>query len=361
MIAADLIVEKASIASADWRPREAAPLQDGEARLRIDAVALTANNVTYAAFANFAGYWDFFPAGEETLGRVPHWGFATVEESRAGELDAGTRVYGYLPVSSDLVVRPGRFDRTGFSDMSPHRAHLPHFYNRLHLTATDTAYVAGTEDVQMLVRPLYATGWLLDDYILERDNPPHQVIVSSASSKTALAMAHRMQGRDGLVLTGLTSAANVPFVERTGFYTHVVSYDALGKIPKTGPARLADFLGDPSLRTRLENELGDVFAGTVGIGATAWNADRTPLPKLGDTRSGMEMFFAPSHADACAKRLGPAAFGQAMNRDMTAFYPVAAGLVNVRHISGREAIAQAWRDMVAGKVPPTDGLILRIG
>lgn len=360
MTSADLIVEKANIASATWRLREKAPLQDDEARLRIDAVALTANNVTYAAFANFAGYWDFFPTGTEALGRVPHWGFATVTESRAGELDVGTRVYGYFPVSTDMVIRPGKFDRTGFTDTSEHRAHLPHFYNRLHLTSTDTAYVTDREDVQMLVRPLYATGWLLDDYILEREAPPHQVIVSSASSKTALAMAHKMHSREGLLLTGLTSASNATFVEGTGLYTHVISYDALADIPKTGPAQLADFLGDPSLRTRLENELGDSFAGTVGIGATAWNADRTPIPKLGDKRSDMEMFFAPSHADVCAKRLGPAAFGQAMNRDMTAFYPVAADLVDVRHISGREEIAQAWRDTVAGNVPPTDGLILKI-
>jgi len=37
-------------------------LQPGQARLHIDHFALTANNITYAAFGEAMGYWQFFPA-----------------------------------------------------------------------------------------------------------------------------------------------------------------------------------------------------------------------------------------------------------------------------------------------------------
>lgn len=359
MTRADLIVRKDNPRDANWQERAPEALAPNEARLKIDAVALTANNVTYAIFANFAGYWNFFPAAEDELGRVPHWGFATVEASNVSTLPVGTRVYGYLPMSTDLTIQPVAFDKTGFVDGSPHRADLPAFYNRLHLVATDVAYDAEYEDEQMLVRPLYATGWLLDDYIMEREAPPAQVIISSASSKTALAYAHKAQDRANLVLTGLTSARNKAFVESTGFYTNVISYDELEQIPALSPTLYADFLGDPALRPKLESILNDAFAGTVAIGATAWDAERAPIPSVGEQHASVEMFFAPGHAELCAKRLGPAEFVMAMNGDMKAFYPVARNLITSRNITGRDNIVQAWLDTMEGKIAPTDGLILK--
>ena len=282
MSRADLVVQKNNPRQANWKDRDAAPLQPGQARLKIDTLALTANNVTYAVFADFAGYWEHFPSGEDTTGRVPHWGFAEVEETTLDALPVGTRVYGYLPVSSDLVIQPDRFDPTGFIDASPWRAELPSFYNRFHLTASDPAYIGEFENEQMLVRPLYATGWLIDDFLMQRDTPPVQVIVSSASSKTALAFAHKAKDRPGLVLTALTSDRNVDFVRDTGFYTHVLSYDQLADIPRQGPTLYTDFLGDPALRPKLHAALGDHFAGTVMIGATAWDASRTTPPGVDD-------------------------------------------------------------------------------
>ncbi len=68
---------------------------------------MTANNVTYAVFGDAMRYWDFFPAPDldgVPQGRVPLWGFAEVERSRVAGVDEGTRVYGYLPTSSHLVV-----------------------------------------------------------------------------------------------------------------------------------------------------------------------------------------------------------------------------------------------------------------
>ena len=160
MTHADLIISKSDLSSLRWVEREAAPLGDGDVRLSIDAFALTANNVTYAVFADFAGYWNFFPTGDDATGRVPFWGFATVSESNCPGVDVGQRFYGYYPASTDLIVKPGKVGPLGFTDMSAHRAPLPGFYNVYHFNDNDGAYQAEFEDVQMLFRPLYATGWL---------------------------------------------------------------------------------------------------------------------------------------------------------------------------------------------------------
>ncbi|MGA1245763.1 MAG: DUF2855 family protein, partial [Ilumatobacteraceae bacterium] len=88
----------------------AVDLQPGEVRLAVQSFALTSNNITYAVFGDGLKYWDFFPVGEEPWGRVPVWGFADVVESTIGDVAVGERVYGYLPMATELVVTPGRVD-----------------------------------------------------------------------------------------------------------------------------------------------------------------------------------------------------------------------------------------------------------
>lgn len=366
MSQADLIINKSNLADLAWVERETKPLADGEVRLKIQSFALTANNVTYAAFADFAGYWKFFPTGDDAKGRVPFWGFAEVVESRCEGIEVGQRYYGYVPASTDLVVQPGRITPLGFTDVSPHRADLPGFYNVFHLNDKDSAYEAKFEDVQMLVRPLYATGWLINDCLMEREAPPAHVIVSSASAKTSLAYASAARKRGGVKLTGLTSESNINFTKSAGLYDHVVSYDDMGNIPDEGSAIHVDIRGNPAMRGPLAEALKGKLTTHLQVGATDWAAPRganlptqsTPdVPNSGKIAN--EVFFAPGHAEACAKRMGPKEMNAALNADMRAFYPVTAELLDIETIDAREGLVAAWRDTLEGKVSPSKGLIIK--
>src|SRR6478752_7666262 len=84
----------------------------GQALLRVDTFGMTSNNVTYAVFGEAMSYWDFFPA-PDGWGTLPTWGFAEAESSDAEGVEAGTRLYGYLPSSSYLVVTPADADESG--------------------------------------------------------------------------------------------------------------------------------------------------------------------------------------------------------------------------------------------------------
>lgn len=64
----------------------------GQARLKLESFALTANNVTYAASGFAIGYWHFFPTGIEGQGLVPVWDTAEVVESHSDGLVVGTRL-----------------------------------------------------------------------------------------------------------------------------------------------------------------------------------------------------------------------------------------------------------------------------
>ncbi|MGB3733497.1 MAG: DUF2855 family protein, partial [Ilumatobacter sp.] len=81
-------------------------VEDGQVRLGIDRVAITANNITYAVFGDMLGYWDFFPTGDDEWGRVPAMGWATVVESRSDAIAVGGRYYGWYPMASHAVFTP---------------------------------------------------------------------------------------------------------------------------------------------------------------------------------------------------------------------------------------------------------------
>ncbi len=131
------------------------------------------------------GYWDFFP-GTEDWGRPPCWGFATVVESDADAVEAGTRYYGFFPIAETLDVTPQRAGPRGFVDAAPHRHSKAAVYNQYLNVAADPAYESQFEPEQVLFRPLYATGWWAADCVLT--GSPQTVVVSSASAKTALSM-----------------------------------------------------------------------------------------------------------------------------------------------------------------------------
>ena len=105
--------------------------------------------------------WSFFPA-EDGWGHMPVWGYADVVESKADGVPEGTRVYGYLPPASHLVVRPDRASDTDFVDVSPHRVDLPAAYNRYLRTDGNDMYEKENEDYEVLLWPLYFTSFLID-------------------------------------------------------------------------------------------------------------------------------------------------------------------------------------------------------
>ena len=117
---------------ADLAARELAP---GEAEFAIDLVALTANNVTYAALGpktpflgKDAGYWDFFGERDEP-GRLPVWGFATVTRSTVEGVVGRRAILRLLAARQPCRAAPRQVRGAGFTDVSARRAKLPGGYN----------------------------------------------------------------------------------------------------------------------------------------------------------------------------------------------------------------------------------------
>jgi hypothetical protein len=280
----------------------AAPaLLPGQARLHVDAFALTSNNITYAVFGDAMRYWDFFPpspvgAGGDRIswGRVPVWGFADVVESAVVELAVGARVYGYLAMSNELVVTPGRFDDRGFSDVAAHRSAMAGAYNRYVLCDADPIYDTERESHQMVLWPLFFTSFMIDDVLDDAGQLDGAVVISSASSKTAIGAAFLLARRPGVEVVGLTSARNAQFVRELGCYQHVVTYDALDALPSGGTATYVDIAGDSAVTRSVHAHYGDRLTSSMIVGGTHWDG---PAPEPGELPGPTpQFFFAPAQS-----------------------------------------------------------------
>lgn len=354
-----LSIDKADITNATLIETSPRALQAGEARLAVHRFALTANNITYAAFGEAMGYWRFFP-GADRRGRLPVWGFAEISESRCDGVNVGERIYGYVPAAAELVVTPGKIRPDSFSDAAEHRSGLPAVYNRYVRCAADPGYDPEREAAQMVLQPLFLTSFLIDAYLRETGFfGAQRIILTSASSKTALALAFLLK-RDqpeGLRIEALTSARNTAFVKASGLYDEVIAYDAIGDMDP-GPARLiVDFAGAAEVNRALHTRLGDNLKANIRVGGAHWD-DSAPASGLPGPRPAF--FFAPDHARDRIAEWGPDGFAKRQGEAWSHFVAAADDLLAWRSLAGGGEALGAYQALVRGEVPASEALLVEV-
>ncbi|MEL7486090.1 MAG: DUF2855 family protein [Pseudomonadota bacterium] len=351
-------VRKDDIAQARIIDLPDAALGDGDIRVKIDRFALTANNVTYAAVGDRIGYWRFFPA-EEGWGVIPVWGVAEVVETRHPDIPQGDRLYGYFPMGDELVISPGKVSAGRLVDGAEHRAQLPPVYNAYARLAADPDYDRATDEERMLLYPLYATSYCLYDFLLDHDwYGAAQVIIVSASSKTAIGLAYALaDDANAPRVVGATSSRNKENVEALKLYDQVVTYDALDDIDAASPAAIIDMSGAGPVLGELHKRLGDNMRYTSNVGLTHWEDNKMGSDFI---RERSEMFFAPGHIQKRTKDWGPGVFEQ----KSLAFWRSAAersrAWLSMQTINGFDAIGQSYDDVREGRSAPTQGLIVAL-
>jgi hypothetical protein len=332
-------------------------LEPGQALLSVEHFGLTSNNITYAKFGEAMSYWNFFPAADG-WGRVPMWGFAEVTASLQDALEVGTRVYGYLPPSSELVVAPTRVSAGGFVDSSAHRVALPAAYNGYANVAADPVYEPDSEDLQMLLRPLFFTSYLIDDFLDDAKLfGAGSAILSSASSKTASALAFLLSRREGIEVIGLTSPRSVGFAQGLGVYDHVVAYEEIGALADE-PAVYVDMAGNAEVRSAVHGHLGDALAHSAVVGAT----HHDQLGAVPDSLPGPQprFFFAPDRVAKRTTEWGREGFEA---RIADAWHPYAQwtkGWLEVLHGTGAEELQSAYLDLLDGRIDPAKAHVLSL-
>jgi len=359
--ALDFVVDKTDLRRCAFEPGRITAettLAPDEVLVRTGPFALTANNVTYGVAGDLMGYWGFFPAAEG-WGRIPVWGFGDVVRSRHAALAAGERLYGYFPISTYAVLRADRVTPTSFVDAAPHRAALPPFYNQYTRVVADPGYTQANEGEIAIFRPLFATGFLLDDFLArEAFFGARQVVLSSASSKTALALAFLLADRRAPCrVIGLTSAANAAFVRGTGYHAQVVTYDEIASGVAQEATVFVDFAGNARVVDAVHRRLDEALRYSCQVGITHWDRMGTleglpgPAPIL---------FFAPDHLAQRLEDWGPVEFAARLGGAMRRFLGSAATWLELTAGRGPAAVEAVYRALLDGRADPAAGHVLSL-
>lgn len=353
----DFLIARGDLHECRFEQHEPLAPGEGEALLSVERFGLTSNNITYAAFGEAMSYWKFFP-GPEGWGRMPVWGFATVAESRTEGLAEGARIYGYLPPSSELLVSPQRAGAHGFVDGAAHRAELPAAYNSYQRTDADPSYDAGREEQQMLLRPLFFTSWLIEDFLRESEMfAASTVVLSSASSKTASGLAFLLSRGGGAEVLGLTSARGVEYTRSIGVYDEVLSYEQLDALPQ-GRAVYVDMSGDAAVRSAVHSHFGRDLAHSAVVGATHHDRmggvpDQLPGPRP-------TFFFAPDRVAKRGAEWGREGLEARLAEAWRPYVEWTDGWLEVTRSEGPESLREAYLDLLDGRVDPAGAHVLSL-
>lgn len=357
-------VRKNELAHAQLVEVPSGELAEGAIRLMVESFSVTANNITYAVVGDGFGYWNFFPpkTDEDGLGIVPMWGHAVVTESKSPEIAVGERVYGYLPMGTQLDVLPGNISATSFSDMTDYRQPMSPVYNNYNRLAADPEHDPARENERMIYGPLFKTGFVIDYFMRSEDwFGAETVILTSASSKTALGLASvAKQNSPSVKRIGLTSPSNVDFTKSTGLYDEVHSYDAIGALP-IGPCVTVDFAGNADVLGKLHHHFTDNLKYSCLVGAThiearsSMRGDAGALPGPKPT-----LFFAPDHFVAFFKEHGAAKGGQMIAQTWHAFLDAVDGTVAIESRKSLDAARVTYVEMLGGAIDPAKGIVVEI-
>ncbi|CAN7528208.1 DUF2855 family protein [Pseudomonas sp. LjRoot277] len=334
----------------------------GEVIFKIDRCALTTNNITYAAYGNSMNYWEFFPTELAEWGHVPAWGFADVIASDVAGIKVGERFYGYFPIASHLWMRPERVSERGFYDAAEHRQALTSAYNQYTRCSWDSYYSPETENLQILLKPLFLTSSMLADFLQDKQFfGATRLVFSSASSKTAYGTAVCLENQPDLERVALTSTGNKAFVEKLGCYERTVAYAELANLANDRPTLYVDFSGDLDLRDQVHQH----FAGQLVYSCFAGSAQSTDEARLTAIEGPQPVFFfAPIQIRKRNTEWGPEGVSQHIGEGLQRFYRQLTAadkpLLEVVEDKGYEAAQSVIARLFHGQIAPIEGHVIRL-
>jgi hypothetical protein len=246
------------------------------------------------------------------------------------------------------------------ADMSPARDTIPEFYREYARSFAEPGYHPDFDDMQSLLRPVISTSYLLEHYIKRHDfHGARNIVITSASSKTAFGFGHFLtqEHKDKCRAIGLTSAGNKAFVEKTGCYDDVLTYDEIDQLPLESSV-VFDMAGNAELRAAIHRHLGDFIAYTGTVGATHWEEGARDDADLPGPRpvfwSGPDEIAVLSTGDDAKNVL--AVIGERTIGLMLQ----AAQWLKVKKFSDCDAIKAAYLDTLDGKMSAEDGIIFDV-
>jgi hypothetical protein len=333
-------------------------LKQNEVLFEIDRFALTSNNISYASAGDMLGYWQFFPT-TDGYGRIPAMGYANVIQSNHPDIEVGNRYWGFYPMSTHLVAQAGKITKSGFSDVSKHREKLAPIYSRFDDVRFNPLYEAEREDHDLLLRGLFLTSWLVDDFMFDNDHfGADAYAITCASSKTSIALAFVAKQRGLKKTIGITSEKNRSFTQSLDCYDEVISYDEVKMLDNAQKIMIVDMAGHYGAMKDLHEHFDDHVKYSCKVGATHLDnlkGDTSQFPGAKPT-----FFFAPTQAQKRTEEWGAGEVQKRIGMSLKEFQIHSDQWMTVKRDSGLDEIKNTFTEVVQGNIPPNRGIILSV-
>jgi hypothetical protein len=362
-----LLVNRSDFADIALVSSDEAPLTDGSIRVSIGPWALTANNITYMAVGDMIGYWKYFEPSDYGIemgsqekikwGRMPVWGYAEVTESKCTDVPMGTLIYGFFPIAQSLDMKPVKLTPLGFQDGTNHRTALHPVYNGYTFVDADPSFAAHRK-LQPVLRPLFTTSFLIDDFLADENFfDAEQVLLLSASSKTALGTAYCLKQRGNIKVTALTSEGNQAFTSGTGFYDDVFTYDTITDMNPDVKTVVVDMAGNGKVMANVYDHFEENIVYNCMVGKSHWDGAPPKTPALGAPPA---MFFAPDRIKLRLKEWGGETFAKNLAARWLPFCESAQDWLTIEESHEVTDLLKTYKDFLNGDVGPSKGYLFKI-
>ena len=252
-------------------------------KLNIEKYCITSNTITYALVKNkVLNYFGNFPYNGvcKGFGFVPTWGVVVDNKTRQ-------RYFGFLPYGQDsfyVKKNNDNINSTTFMDINEPRKNIPAAYitytnlnKDKYLTSLDNKEneIEDYENRYIILKGLFLTSFLIHVMILDKYNDTQNIIITSASSKTSIALGFMLKQSNltrNINVIGLTSKRNIKFVKdklSEHAYDIVYTYDDIESINIDNNASygMVDMAGNPGVINRIHQYFNRCmrFSSMVGL------------------------------------------------------------------------------------------------
>lgn len=351
---------------------EVPPCDPDHIVLRIDKFSMTQMTIGYLMKGftrTFGGYHHFFSSKEDGVYRSAAWGIATVIESGHLKVPVGTRLFGPMPICKyfhQKVLRTIPASRNG--DDPPvvefQNEDMPFNMQRFQeyeILAPSSAEDPEFEDWKLATKEIYTMAFYMDEQLLTETGQINSVIISCASSKTAMALAYCLKMRGGSAieremehLVGLTSKEHYDFVVSTGLYQEVYTYDDVESLPTDKTIVYMDFKCDGALRQAITLKLGTNLMYNMVLGPAVFQ--KRMKDQVFEKRAREVIFDESTWRERrrMVAEVTKTGRNEKLRNSYKAYVERMKRYITVRHSCGLEQVKDVYENIYGNKASPAE-------
>merc|ERR1740130_2140916 len=220
------------------------------------------------------------------------------------------------------------------------------------------------QDWMIATKEIYTMAFYMDEQLLTDTGQINSVIISCASSKTAMALAYCLRMRGGCAIeremscvVGLTTKEHLEFVKSTDLYPFVYTYDEVDNIPNDKTIVYMDFKCDGAIRQALTVRIGTNLMYNMVLGPAVFQ--KKMKDQLFEKRAREILFDESTWRER--RRMVAEVTKTGRNEKLKYSFPQFVErmqkLMKLRHVSEPEAFRKMYDSVYSNEASPSEAFI----